>query len=193
MSLQKKLLTNTFEALLNAATQTLTDEVMNRDGINLMLQGFELIMQAHGFTDVDLSDSVKEKPAVVLGESDQSILVEIRDLLRNMEWVQPGIDAVLESIEVNTTLRGQRQISQQSDEGNRMENQHRKTTGCSDLNEAQIKAINAIKSESNRIGLLIDEMESSSELDQHWVEQAKLMLQAGFMFAELSVTKKTTF
>ncbi|EFZ5528695.1 hypothetical protein BG125_001210 [Shigella sonnei] len=91
MSLQKNLLTKTFEALLNAATQTPTDEVMNRDGINLMLQGFELIMQAHGFTDVDPRASVGEKPAVSRGESDQAILVEIRDLLRNMAGVKPGI------------------------------------------------------------------------------------------------------
>lgn len=87
MSLQKNLLTNTFEALLNAATQTPTDEVMNRDGINLMLQGFELIMQAHGFTDVDLRASVEEKPAASSGESDQAILVEIRDLLRRIMLV----------------------------------------------------------------------------------------------------------
>lgn len=91
MSLQKNLLTNTFEALLNAATQTPTDEVMNRDGINLMLQGFELIMQAHGFTDVDPRASVEEKPAVSRGESDQAILVEIRDLLRRMLVSNPSI------------------------------------------------------------------------------------------------------
>ena len=91
MSLQKNLLTNTFEALLNAATQTPTDEVMNRDGINLMLQGFELIMQAHGFTDVDPRASVDEKPAVSSGESDQAILVEIRDLLRRMLVSNPSI------------------------------------------------------------------------------------------------------
>lgn len=87
MSLQKNLLTNTFEALLNAATQTPTDEVMNRDGINLMLQGFELIMQAHGFTYVDTLASVEEKPAVARGESDKAILVEIRDLLRRIMLV----------------------------------------------------------------------------------------------------------
>lgn len=84
MSLQKNLLTKTFESLLNAATQTPTDEVMNRDGINLMLQGFELIMHAHGFTDVDTFASSEEKPAVARSESDQAILVEISDLLRRM-------------------------------------------------------------------------------------------------------------
>ncbi|EFV9547704.1 hypothetical protein GB989_04930 [Shigella sonnei] len=94
MSLQKNLLTNTFEALLNAATQTPTDEVMNRDGINLMLQGFELIMQAHGFTYVDTLASVEEKPAVASGESDKAILVEIRDLLLNMAGGNSGIKIV---------------------------------------------------------------------------------------------------
>ncbi|EFP9527580.1 hypothetical protein HLP44_000702 [Shigella sonnei] len=68
MSLQKNLLTKTFEALLNAATQTPTDDVMNRDGINLMLQGFELIMQAHGFTGVDtIASVVQESPYDVIG------------------------------------------------------------------------------------------------------------------------------
>lgn len=74
-----------------------------------------------------------------------------------------------------------------------MENQHRKITGYRELNEAEINAMNAIKSESNRIGLLIEEMESNSELDQRWVEQAKISLQAGFMFAVRSVAKPTTF
>lgn len=74
-----------------------------------------------------------------------------------------------------------------------MENQHRKITGYRELNEAEINAMNAIKSESNRIGLLIEEMESNSELDQRWVEQAKNSLQAGFMFAVRSVAKPTTF
>lgn len=74
-----------------------------------------------------------------------------------------------------------------------MENQHRKIIGDRELNQAEINAINAIKSESNRIGLLIEEMESNSELDQRWVEQAKNSLQAGFMFAERSVTKPKTF
>nr|WP_278987765.1 hypothetical protein [Plesiomonas shigelloides] len=74
-----------------------------------------------------------------------------------------------------------------------MENQHRKITGYRELNEAEINAMNAIKSESNRIGLLIEEMESNPELDQRWVEQAKNSLQAGFMFAVRSVAKPTTF
>lgn len=74
-----------------------------------------------------------------------------------------------------------------------MENQHRKITGCRELNQAEIKAMNAIKEIAGAVGVLIDEMESSSELDQHWVQQAKNSLQAGFMFAERSVTKQKTF
>ncbi|GAA0428325.1 hypothetical protein [Aeromonas salmonicida] len=41
------MLTQIFESLLNTAAQSPTDEIVNRDGISLMKQGFELIMQAH--------------------------------------------------------------------------------------------------------------------------------------------------
>ncbi|WP_429103984.1 hypothetical protein [Aeromonas hydrophila] len=43
----QKVLTKIFESLLNTAAQAPTDDIVNRDGISLMKQGFELIMQAH--------------------------------------------------------------------------------------------------------------------------------------------------
>ena len=43
----QKVLTKIFESLLNTAAQAPKDDIVNRDGISLMKQGFELIMQAH--------------------------------------------------------------------------------------------------------------------------------------------------
>lgn len=47
MNMTQKVLTKIFESLLNTAAQAPTDDIVNRDGISLMKQGFELIMQAH--------------------------------------------------------------------------------------------------------------------------------------------------
>lgn len=47
MNITQKVLTKIFESLLNTAAQAPTDDIVNRDGISLMKQGFELIMQAH--------------------------------------------------------------------------------------------------------------------------------------------------
>ena len=47
MNMIQKILTKTFESLLNTAAQAPTDDIVNRDGISLMKQGFELILQAH--------------------------------------------------------------------------------------------------------------------------------------------------
>ena len=47
MNMTQKVLTKIFESLLNTAAQAPTDDIVNRDGISLMKQGFELIMQAN--------------------------------------------------------------------------------------------------------------------------------------------------
>lgn len=47
MNMTQKVLTKIFESLLNTAAQAPIDDIVNRDGISLMKQGFELIMQAH--------------------------------------------------------------------------------------------------------------------------------------------------
>lgn len=44
---QIKLIKSVGEALLNAATHSPSDDIMNRDGIRLVTQGLELILQAH--------------------------------------------------------------------------------------------------------------------------------------------------
>lgn len=74
-----------------------------------------------------------------------------------------------------------------------MDNQHKLIKGYRDLSEGEIKAMNAIKSEAERIGLLVEELEHNPDLDQRWVAIAKTSLQQGFMAAVRSVAQPTTF
>lgn len=74
-----------------------------------------------------------------------------------------------------------------------MKDQHKKITGYRDLTEAEVAAMNAIKQKSVEVGLLIEELESNSQLDQRWVSEAKMDLQKGFMSAVRAVAQPTTF
>ena len=74
-----------------------------------------------------------------------------------------------------------------------MDNQHKLIKGYRDLSEGEIKAMNAVKSEAERIGLLVEELEANTELDARWVIIAKDHLQQGFMAAVRSIAKPTTF
>lgn len=74
-----------------------------------------------------------------------------------------------------------------------MDNQHKLIKGYRDLSEGEIKAMNAVKSEAERIGLLVEELEANTDLDARWVIIAKDHLQQGFMAAVRSIAKPTTF
>ena len=74
-----------------------------------------------------------------------------------------------------------------------MDNQHKLIKGYRDLSEGEIKAMNAVKSEAERIGLLVEELEANTGLDTRWVIIAKDHLQQGFMAAVRSIAKPTTF
>ena len=74
-----------------------------------------------------------------------------------------------------------------------MDNQHKLIKGYRDLSEGEIKAMNAVKSEAERIGLLVEELEANTDLDARWVSIAKDHLQQGFMAAIRSIAKPTTF
>lgn len=45
-----------------------------------------------------------------------------------------------------------------------MDNQHKLIKGYRDLSEGEIKAMNAVKSEAERIGLLVEELEANTDL-----------------------------
>ena len=74
-----------------------------------------------------------------------------------------------------------------------MDNQHKLIKGYRDLSEGEIKAMNAVKSEAERIGLLVEELEANTDLDARWVIITKDHLQQGFMAAVRSIAKPTTF
>ena len=74
-----------------------------------------------------------------------------------------------------------------------MDNQHKLIKGYRDLSEGEIKAMNAIKEEAARIGILIEELSDNPTLDQRWVAIAKTDLQKGFMAATRAVAQPTSF
>ena len=74
-----------------------------------------------------------------------------------------------------------------------MDNQHKQIKGYRDLSQAEIDAMNAVKAEASRVGILIEELEKNAQLDQRWVFIAKEDLQKGFMAAVRAIAQPTTF
>lgn len=74
-----------------------------------------------------------------------------------------------------------------------MDNQHKKIKGYRDLNQAEIDAMNAVKAEGVRLGILIEELRDNPELDQRWVDIAETHLQQGCMAAVRAIAQPTTF
>jgi hypothetical protein len=74
-----------------------------------------------------------------------------------------------------------------------MDNQHKLIKGYRDLTEEEISAMNAIKKEGERLGILIEELQEGQGLDQEWVSIAKTQLQQGIMAAVRSVAQPTSF
>lgn len=74
-----------------------------------------------------------------------------------------------------------------------MDNQHKKIKGYRDLSQAEIDAMNSVKSEGERLGLLIEEMRQNKNLDQRWVSIAETHLQQGIMAAVRSIAKPESF
>lgn len=74
-----------------------------------------------------------------------------------------------------------------------MENQHKHIKGYRDLSPAEIKGMNAVKDEGERLRLLIEELRDNSNLDQRWVSIAETHLQQGIMAAVRSIAKPDSF
>lgn len=74
-----------------------------------------------------------------------------------------------------------------------MNNQHKKIKGYRDLSQAEVDAMNAIKSEGERLRLLIEEMRDNKGLDQRWTSIAETHLQQGIMAAVRAVAKPDSF
>lgn len=74
-----------------------------------------------------------------------------------------------------------------------MDNQHQKIKGYRDLSQAEIDAMNAVKSEGERLRTLIEEMHDNPDLDQRWVSIAETHLQQGIMAAVRAIAKPESF
>ena len=74
-----------------------------------------------------------------------------------------------------------------------MKDQHTKITGYRDLSQGEIDAMNAVKAEGARLGLLIEELRVNSNIDQHWVDIAETHLQQGVMAAVRSIARPNSF
>ena len=75
-----------------------------------------------------------------------------------------------------------------------MDNQHRKINGYRDLSQQEIDAMNEIKVEGERLGALIEKLQSQGTLlDQRWVAVGKTDLQKGIMALVRSVAQPTSF
>ncbi len=74
-----------------------------------------------------------------------------------------------------------------------MKDQHTKIKGYRDLSQSEIDAMNTIKAEGTRLGLLIEDLRDNPQLDQRWVSIAETHLQQGIMAAVRSVAQPTTF
>ena len=74
-----------------------------------------------------------------------------------------------------------------------MDNQHKLISGYRDLSQAEINAMNNIKALASKVGDLITELETITDIDQRWVSIAKTNLQQGFMSAVRAVAQPTTF
>lgn len=74
-----------------------------------------------------------------------------------------------------------------------MDNQHKMIKGCRDLSQEEIDAINAVKSEGERLSILIEELQDNMTLDQRWVSISETHLQQGIMAAVRSIAKPDSF
>ena len=74
-----------------------------------------------------------------------------------------------------------------------MDNQHKLIKGYRDLSLAEIDAMNAVKKEGERLGILIEELRDNGSLDQRWVSIAETHLQQGIMAAVRPIAQPTSF
>ena len=74
-----------------------------------------------------------------------------------------------------------------------MENQHRQIKGYRELNEAEIAAMNEIKTKGAELGELIVKLKATDGLDQRWVSIGATDFQTGLMALTRAVAQPTFF
>lgn len=74
-----------------------------------------------------------------------------------------------------------------------MENQHRQIKGYRELNEAEIAAMNEIKTKGAELGELVAKLRATEGLDQRWVSIGATDFQTGLMALTRAVAQPTFF
>ena len=74
-----------------------------------------------------------------------------------------------------------------------MENQHRKISGYRELTEHEIALMNQIKKQGEALGDLVEQLRTTTGLDQRWVSVGATDLQKGLMALTRGVAQPTTF
>lgn len=74
-----------------------------------------------------------------------------------------------------------------------MENQHRKISGYRELTEHEIALMNQIKKQGEALGDLVEQLRTTTGLDQRWVSIGATDLQKGLMALTRGVAQPTTF
>lgn len=74
-----------------------------------------------------------------------------------------------------------------------MENQHRQIKGYRELSEAEIAAMNEIKTKGAELGELVAKLKATEGLDQRWVSIGATDFQTGLMALTRAVAKPTFF
>lgn len=74
-----------------------------------------------------------------------------------------------------------------------MENQHRHIKGYRELNEAEIAAMNEIKTKGAELGELVAKLKATEGLDQRWVSIGATDFQTGLMALTRAIAQPTFF
>lgn len=74
-----------------------------------------------------------------------------------------------------------------------MDNQHRKIKGYRELNQAEIDAMNDVKTMGVELGKLVEKIRAIPDVDQRWASIGATDLQTGLMALTRSVAKPDFF
>ncbi len=74
-----------------------------------------------------------------------------------------------------------------------MDNQHRQIKGYRELSQAEIDAMNEIKTMGAQIGALVERLRAQEGLDQRWVSIGATDMQKGLMALTRGVAQPTFF
>lgn len=74
-----------------------------------------------------------------------------------------------------------------------MDNQHKHIKGYRDLSQTEIDLMNLIKAKGVELGTLVEQLRSTTGLDQRWVSIGATDLQTGLMALTRGVAQPSTF